>query len=100
MPLQPKLLILKHFAALHLHINLTGKMALASSWGMILGLFPSDPALATRYMVMIKNETLIRMGIGEKLASIADSAPPNQGLRGVANAKRSCGIFPHKEKNV
>jgi hypothetical protein len=41
-------------------------MALASSLAMILGLSSSDPALETRYMVMIKNEALIRMGIGEK----------------------------------
>jgi hypothetical protein len=66
MALLAKLLILVYFAALHLHITLPGEMALATSLAMILGLSSSDPALVTRYMVMIKNEALIRMGIGEK----------------------------------
>jgi len=44
MPSQPKLLILVHFAALHLHINVTGEMVQATSLAMILGLSSSDPA--------------------------------------------------------
>jgi hypothetical protein len=48
MALLPKVLILERFAALHLHINLQGKMALTSLMAMILGLSSSAPALTTR----------------------------------------------------
>jgi hypothetical protein len=38
--------------------------------------------------------------LGKNVALIADLAPPNQAWRGVASAKKSCGIFPQKEMNV
>ena len=44
MVLQSEMLTLESFAALHLHINVTGEMVQATSLAMILGLSSSDPA--------------------------------------------------------